>query len=357
MNRKPIKAVKELEPGGKYNPDPDPDLSQSVGRRNGQAAQAVIPRGDHPLPLAESRPAKMPRSFKEDIYEVELLGHKVIVAQMWIPMRKLTVDDAYQRPINESRARRYAVEWNQALAGLITVSSRTDGTYAVLDGQHRARGAQIRRLPEVWAEVYFDLTPELEAYMFRERNRKRVATSSLDDFRAAVAAGDPQALRVLHVLDELGLQVGSNSKQPKTYACIAALFTLDTWGVLHQALSLIRETWPDNPRAKEQPIVLGVGLFLWNYRGEITGERFVKVMADANLVRWLNDAATLKVSLGKRAFEHLARLITVAWNKGLQHKLPEDGVKLPPRGRSNEASITSTSPTRVARLSNVPRST
>ena len=319
------RAVKELEPGGQYNPAPEP-----MG--NGYMSNTVIPRSTHELPAAESLPSRAPRSFKEELYEVELLGHKIIVAQTWLPLKKLVVDDKYQRPINEARSRRYAVDWNQALAGLITVSSRRDGTYAVLDGQHRARGAQIRRLPEVWCEVFFDLTPELEAYIFRERNRKRVATNSLDDFRAAVAAGDAKALRVLQVLEALKIQVGANSKNPNVYACIAALFTLDTWGVLRETLSLIRETWPQEPEAKEQPMVMGLGLVLWNYKGQIDSERFKKMMQHQPVPRWLNDAATLKASLGKRQWEHVAGIIVRAYNPHLRqaNKL-EDVLKLPPK--------------------------
>src|SRR5258707_8827105 len=116
------KSVKELEPGGS---------------RNTESANGVIPTLESAIPTADSASARPPRNFKEDIYEVELKGVNVLVAEMWVPVRKLVVDDAYQRSVNEARARRYAVDWNQALAGLVTVSARKDGTYALLDGQHR----------------------------------------------------------------------------------------------------------------------------------------------------------------------------------------------------------------------------
>jgi hypothetical protein len=261
---------------------------------------------------------------------VELKGVKVLMAEMWVPVRKLVVDDAYQRSVNEARARRYAIDWNQALAGLVVLSARKDGTFAILDGQHRARGAMIRGFPQVWAEVWFDLTPELEAHIFRERNRKRVATNSIDDFRAAVAEGDSQALRVKNVLASLGLSVGNYGKDPNIYACVAALFTLDTWQVLRETLALSREVWPATVHAKAQPMVMGLGLVLWNYKGQINSERFKEHFETAPLATWLSDAGSLKATLGKRTWEHVARIIVRHYNKRLVNKLDEN-MKLPPK--------------------------
>lgn len=274
----------------------------------------------------------------EDLKEIELLGSNVLVGETWVDLEDLVVDNRYQRPVSEARASRYAVEWNQALAGLITVSCRPDNTYAILDGQHRARAAMIRRMTKVWCEVFFDLTPQQEAYIFRERNKQRVATSSLDDYRAAITAGDPQALRVQGVLDTLGVHVGNYGKQPDTYAAVAALMTLDNWGVLKETLTLIRTAWPSQARAKEKPVLLGVGMFVWNFKGQIDHDRWTRIMSVAPLLAWMGDARSLRASLGQRDWEHMARIVTHHYDsdrRGGFKKLGEENLRAPRKaGRS-----------------------
>lgn len=282
------------------------------------------------LPLADAPAQARPHKddpMREDLYEVTLEGHKIMVGEMIIPIRLLVVDDAYQRSVNESRARRYAVDWSQALAGLVTVSARMDGTYAILDGQHRARAAQIRGLDEVWAEVFFDLTPELEAQVFRQRNSQRVATNSLDDFRAAVAMKDLRALDIQAVLAEHGLRISAESSNPRAWACISALFDIQAVGALNEAINLIRIAWPEVPRSKERSVVLAVGAIAYSFKGKIDIERWKRRMETAPLTGWMSEAKSLRISLKGREADHLARTMIRHYDSGLQIKLGEENLR------------------------------
>jgi hypothetical protein len=282
---------------------------------------------------------------QEDIYEIEIQGKKATVIATWLPLNdtmKFIVDDSYQRGLNESRARRYAVAWSPALAGLVALSYRKkENVYAICDGQHRIRGATIRGHDEIWAEVFYDLNVTQEAWLYRERNRKRVATSSIDDFRAGFRAGDPQVVRITRIIHELGCDIRPASSDPKSYAAVSALILLDDWDVLKPAIELSRSAWGDNTKVKERTVVLASGMVIWNHR-HINLIRWERKMAEAPLVAWISEAASLHATLGHRDWEHLARTMVHHYNKGLSggERLDEN-LRVPPRGsRSTQSNAT-----------------
>ncbi len=49
----------------------------------------------------------------------------------------LFADPAYQRDLDATRVERMSSELDRTLLGLLEVSARDDGRYAIIDGQHR----------------------------------------------------------------------------------------------------------------------------------------------------------------------------------------------------------------------------
>jgi hypothetical protein len=81
----------------------------------------------------------------------------------------------------------------------------------VIDGQHRHEAAALRGDIHHLPVVVFDFDdPKAEAELFVAANRSRRAMSSLDDFHAAVVAGDPKSMAVNDAVTGAGLVVGRN---------------------------------------------------------------------------------------------------------------------------------------------------
>lgn len=130
-----------------------------------------------------------PPKFEGDVGEVPAL--------VWIKITELFVDESYQRLIGEhglSAVYRIAKEFDWKKFGALVVA-RVGDKFALIDGQHRAYAAALRRLLEVPCTVV-QATTEEQAAAFAAINAKVVRVNDLSIHRAAVAAKDPAALRL-----------------------------------------------------------------------------------------------------------------------------------------------------------------
>lgn len=133
-------------------------------------------------------------------------------APQFIAVSDLLIDDSYQRSIEGGASQKLIVKiaenWDWRLC-LPLIVSRRDGRLFVIDGQHRKEGAELRGDITHLPVVVFDFDdPRAEAELFVAANRSRRAMSKLDDFHAAIVAGDPKAVAVNEVVIAAGLQVG-----------------------------------------------------------------------------------------------------------------------------------------------------
>lgn len=130
----------------------------------------------------------------------------------WVSVDSLSVDPSYQRSIDNAASRRLigsiAANFDWRLFAPMIVSRRPDGSKVIIDGQHRWAGA-VRRgdLPHLPCCLFTYDTPEDEARMFILANRARKAMNRLDDFYAALAAADEDALEIYRLVTEAGLVV------------------------------------------------------------------------------------------------------------------------------------------------------
>lgn len=126
----------------------------------------------------------------------------------------LLVDDTYQRSIEGGASQKLIVKiaenWDWRLCLPLLVSKR-DGKMFVIDGQHRLEAARLRGDIRDIPVVVFDFNdPKAEAELFVQANRSRRNMGTLDDFHAAVVAGDAKAIAINEVVTEAGLVVGRN---------------------------------------------------------------------------------------------------------------------------------------------------
>jgi hypothetical protein len=135
---------------------------------------------------------------------------------------QLLIDETYQRSLevesSQALIRRIAIQWDWGLCQPLFVARRADGGLYVVDGQHRLAAAVLRgdiaQLPCVVS--HFD-SPEQEAGAFVALNQQRRPLNALDLFKAALAAGDKDALLIKQCVDEAGLSLanGSNNQSMK----------------------------------------------------------------------------------------------------------------------------------------------
>lgn len=134
----------------------------------------------------------------------------------WVHTTELSVDQSYQRSIDNEGSRRLiasiAANFDWRLCAPLVVSRRPDGSNVIIDGQHRWAAA-VRRgdLLQLPCCLFTYDSPEDEARMFIVANRARKPMNRLDDFHAALAAADEDAVEIQRLVTEAGLRMARNT--------------------------------------------------------------------------------------------------------------------------------------------------
>jgi hypothetical protein len=133
----------------------------------------------------------------------------------WVPIGELLIDDSYQRSIetkaSQKLIREIASGWDWDVLDVLKVSRRPDDRLYLVDGQHRRAAAALRgdiaQLPCVLKRCD---GPAEEARLFIAANRGRKRMSRIDDYRAALGAGDPEALAIGRIVAAAGFTIAKH---------------------------------------------------------------------------------------------------------------------------------------------------
>lgn len=98
--------------------------------------------------------------------------------------------------------------WSALEVGVLLVSERADGTFAVWDGQHRLEAGKLAGHALFDCFVYSGMTVEEEAWLFYTTQATRKQLTVPAGFVARVTSGDPRALGLLQLLAEFDLGLG-----------------------------------------------------------------------------------------------------------------------------------------------------
>lgn len=138
-----------------------------------------------------------------------------------IDKRLLRVDDQYQRALKLPKCHKIAREFDWSVFGALTVNRRPDGTYRVIEGQHRVGGALLRDdITHVPCLVFQLDNIEKEAGSFSKINSTRTGLSGLERWKANIIMGDASTVIINSMILESGLRVGNGDNHVK---CVYAL--------------------------------------------------------------------------------------------------------------------------------------
>lgn len=134
----------------------------------------------------------------------------------WRAIGELLIDSVYQRDISTGQSqtliRRIAMYWDWGLCQPLAVSRRPDGKLLIVDGQHRASAAKLRSdIPHLPCVITSYASAGDEAAAFVALNQMRRPLSALDLFKAALAAGDNEAVAVSAAITDAGLTLASHT--------------------------------------------------------------------------------------------------------------------------------------------------
>lgn len=224
----------------------------------------------------------------------------------WMPVGRLSIDAEYQRSTDNDASQRLiksiAANFDWRLCAPLVVSRRPDGTLAVIDGQHRTLAARRRGdIPHLPCCVFSYSGPEEEAKMFIAANRARKPMNRLDDFHAALAAGDDQALEIQRLVHDAGLRVTRNTAsaawKPGEIAFTASISsTLRKYGpgIVSAALTNIAEAFPDQKVVHSGSIFSGLVKVLTSPPADFDPDRLFQALLRYSADEWGSFVTGLK---------------------------------------------------------------
>jgi hypothetical protein len=175
---------------------------------------------------------------------------------VWVGLELLSVDRRYQREITrggQTHINRILRGFNWNRFQPILVTEGADGTYAVIDGQHRLEAAKKHPLIDELPCYVID-TPEVatQAEIFVSVNSDRRALTGLQKFWASVAAGNKEAQVLARTCEEAGVVVPRNPPPSGLKARMllgpnVAVRLVGRFGrqAVIDAIKLLAEAWPD----------------------------------------------------------------------------------------------------------------
>jgi hypothetical protein len=130
----------------------------------------------------------------------------------WIHIARLSIDSTYQRSTENAASRRLiasiAAKFDWRLCSPLVVSRRADDVLTIIDGQHRWEAACRREdIPQLPCCVFRYEDMKEEARMFIVANRARKPINRMDDYYAALAAADEDALEIDQLVKAAGFTV------------------------------------------------------------------------------------------------------------------------------------------------------
>lgn len=214
------------------------------------------------------------------------------------PPETLIVDERYQRNTTSEASQRLIrsilAAWDWNYFGVIIATDNGDGTYCVIDGQHRAEAA--RRHPGVRAVpvmVIDEMTLVEQAEAFASINKARVSLNALQIHRAKATAGDDRARTIARLCAAVSLTIPNNvpaSKhiKPGMLICISTLYQIlarHGEGVLRRTLEIAATAYANSAGDLRAQIMQGVAVAITG--GVVTDDAIAARLATADAEEWI----------------------------------------------------------------------
>ncbi len=173
-----------------------------------------------------------------------------------------SVDHRFQRDLEMSRAEAMALAYDSTLFGVPVVSKRPDGSYFIIDGQHRIAANIKHGLGDVpvMMEVHEGLSEEEEAELFHRLNKTRKGVRALSQFKTRIFYKEPIAKDIEATLKRVGCKVTTSPQQNGVMA-VTAIEAAYHKGTLERVMKALASWLDGDPSAFDGKLISAVSAF------------------------------------------------------------------------------------------------
>lgn len=252
---------------------------------------------------------------------------------LWMPKEWLFVDSLYQRAMSSGKSRRLVRKileefaWSRFTPLTVTPLDWSDGKFAVVDGQHRGAAALLHPdVTEVPAWVVDAPDVQAQASVFVGVNADRNGMTTMQLFKAQLAAGDAAALQVQDVCTRAGVTIafhlsnGSRELPPRTTMAVSTLRKLIAKHgekPVRLALTMLATAYADAPNQLRGQVIQAMTSLVVEHGDRIDPERLVSALAEKDCEDLLDAARQVKRLEGGTTDAGMVRALMAAYDQGL----------------------------------------
>ena len=260
-----------------------------------------------------------------------------------LPGSKMFVDHSYQRNLDHRRVDKIVAEYDPTLLGVLEVSDRGNGEFAILEGQHRwaaaclatEEGANVHLV----CQVHRGLSVEQEARLFYDMDVSRRALSGWDRWKARRGSGDSAVERIERIVGRFGMRVdpGSHDGFIGSTTTLENVFDLGGEALLSSTLTVLTAAYGDARDAYDGQMIMGCALVLHNYDA-------MREMDVDRLIRQLQTIVPRQIkaraaALGEAYRTQLCRLVAAVmvdrYNQAPGRRVDEFLLRVPVASKTN----------------------
>ena len=195
-----------------------------------------------------------------------------------VPLAKMKVSNPAQRELRPLRVQTLLEEFDLEMLGYPVVNLR-DGTYWIIDGQHRVEALKIWldtgwEKQSVTCRAYSGQTEAWEADMF-DRLNNTLAVGAYDKFKVRCAAGRETETSVRKIVEKSGLHIARNKNEGSISAVstLVRVYKRTDGPTLARTLRLVYQSFGD-PGLMDK-IIDGVARVCTRYNGKLNDEEAI----------------------------------------------------------------------------------
>lgn len=241
---------------------------------------------------------------------------------MLVKVSDLKVDHSYQRDLKAAMLEKMQDRsFDDATAGIISVSKRANGELYIVDGQHRSALARLEDRPTILAQVFEGLTPQQEADL-RDRMHLRRADTVYEIFKARIFAGDPIARGMQRVAKEFETQlnfVPDSKRGINTIATVETIYRADDGKSLRKIFQMIKDAWGsvEGPHATTA-VIKSLYWFMQRHAEETEYDRVIARLKTEGVGSLMRMARSHQGAMGGSLWLNTYRAVVEVYNYGLR---------------------------------------
>lgn len=207
------------------------------------------------------------KEYPGEVVRGTFFEHDLPITSMFVCFR--TEPGGYARPLRMTRVNELIRDFDRQFLGVLLLSLRPDGTFAILDGQHRVYVAKHFGIKTMDAFVYIDLTVQDEARLYRKFG-EYLKQTALDRYHAGIAEGLLEYLAIQRIVAKNHMHIpNSLGSHPNSIDAVEALIKVTkTYGLdtLDDTLGLLHDAFDGEHRAYRGISLNGTAAFLARFK-------------------------------------------------------------------------------------------